>query len=161
MLVGYVLRKVNMITFERATDLHLPDLVALLANDPLGSTREDASIPLHPSYRSAFDAIMADKNQFLLVALIDQKVVGTLQLSFIPGLAHLGAWRGQIEAVRVHQDHRGSGLGRAMFEWAIDRCRERGCEIVQLTTDKSRQRAHRFYERLRFEATHEGYKLKL
>ncbi len=150
-----------MITFEQAKEHHLPEIVAMLANDPLGIAREDASEPLNPAYVAAFNAIMADKNQLLVVALLDQTVVGTLQLSFIPGLALTGAWRGQIEAVRVDQDHRGSGLGQTMLEWAIARCGERGCSIVQLTTDKSRKEAHRFYERLGFRATHEGYKIRL
>ncbi len=150
-----------MIRFEPAQKHHLPDIVAMLANDPLGSAREDVSEPLNPAYVAAFNAIVADKNQLLVVALLGQAVVGTLQLSFIPGLALTGARRGQIEAVRIHQDHRGSGLGRTVLEWAIARCRERGCSIVQLTTDKSRKEAHRFYERLGFQATHEGYKLRL
>jgi len=150
-----------MITFEKAKEHHLPDIVAMLANDPMGSAREDASEPLNPAYLAAFDAIMADKNQLLVVALLDAAVVGTLQLSFIPGLALTGAWRGQIESVRIRQDHRDTGLGGTMIEWGIDRCRERGCRIVQLTTDKSREDAHRFYERLGFKASHEGYKLKL
>lgn len=150
-----------MITFEPAQAHHLPDIVAMFANDPLGSTREDASEPLNPAYLAAFDAIVADKNQLLVVALLDRTVVGTMQLSFIPGLALTGSWRGQIESVRIRQDHRDTGLGQTMLEWAIDRCRERGCRIVQLTTDKSRKDAHRFYERLGFEATHEGYKINL
>lgn len=150
-----------MITFEPAKAHHLPDIVAMLANDPLGRTREAVSEPLNPAYVAAFDAIVADKNQLLVVALLDRTVVGTLQLSFIPGLALTGAWRGQIESVRIRQDKRDAGLGETMIEWAIDRCRERGCRIVQLTTDKSREDAHRFYERLGFEASHEGYKLKI
>ncbi len=150
-----------MITFEQAQEHHLPDIVAMLANDPLGGAREVVSEPLNPAYVAAFDAIVADKNQLLVVALLDQTVVGTVQLSFIPGLALTGAWRGQIEAVRIRQDHRGSGLGRVMLGWAIARCRERGCSMVQLTTDKSRKEAHQFYERLGFQATHEGYKLSL
>jgi GNAT superfamily N-acetyltransferase len=88
-------------------------------------------------------------------------VVGTLQLSFIPGIAHTGTWRGQIEAVRIAADRRSSGLGQEMFEWAIAQCRGRGCRLVQLTTDKSRPDAHRFYERLGFVASHLGYKLTL
>jgi len=150
-----------MITFEQAKEHHLPDIVAMLANDPLGSAREDASEPLNPAYLAAFNAVTADKNQFLAVALLDAAVVGTLQLSFIPGLALTGAWRGQIESLRIRQDHRDAGVGGTMIEWAIDRCRERGCRIVQLTTDKSREDAHRFYERLGFKASHEGYKLRL
>ena len=150
-----------MIIFEQAKEHHLPDIVAMLANDSLGSAREDASEPLNPAYLAAFNAVTADKNQLLVVALLDAAVVGTLQLSFIPGLALTGAWRGQIESVRIRHDHRDAGLGGTMIEWAIDRCRERGCRIVQLTTDKSRKDAHRLYERLGFEASHEGYKLKL
>lgn len=150
-----------MITFEQAKPHHLPEIVAMLANDPLGSAREDVSEPLNPAYIAGFQAITDDPNQLLTVALLDRTVVGTLQLSFIPGLALTGAWRGQIESVRIRQDHRDAGLGRTMLEWAIDRCRERGCLLVQLTTDKSRSDAHRFYERLGFEASHEGYKLKL
>jgi GNAT superfamily N-acetyltransferase len=88
-------------------------------------------------------------------------VVGTLQLSFIPGIARTGAWRGQIEAVRIAQALRGSGVGQQMFEWAIAQCRARGCTLVQLTTDKGRPDAHRFYEKLGFVASHEGYKLGL
>jgi ribosomal protein S18 acetylase RimI-like enzyme len=150
-----------MIHFQQAQDHHLADLVALLADDPLGSAREDPSVPLDPGYVEAFDAITADTNQLLVVALLDQTVVGTLHLSFIPGLALMGAWRGQIESVRIRRDHRDAGLGQAMIEWALERCREKGCRIVQLTSDKSRTEAHRFYERLGFEATHEGYKLRL
>lgn len=150
-----------MIRLERAKAHQLPDIVAMLADDPLGSAREDVSEPLNPAYAAAFDAVMADGNQLLAVALLDQTVVGTLQLSFIPGLALTGAWRGQIESVRIRRDHRDAGLGRTMIEWAIDRCRERGCRMVQLTSDQSRKEAHGFYERLGFQATHKGYKLRL
>ena len=107
------------------------------------------------------EAIAADTNQQLVVAVQGDTVVGTLQLSFIPGMARRGAWRGQIEAVRIAAPLRGSGLGHRMFEWAIDTCRARGCQLVQLTTDKTRSDAHRFYESLGFVASHEGYKLTL
>ena len=139
----------------------LEAIVAMLANDPLGSGREDASLPLGEAYLEAFDALDQDPNQLLTVAIAEGQVVGTLQLSFIPGLARTGMWRGQIEAVRIAQDFRNSGLGQQMFQWAIARCEERGCGLVQLTTDKTRPDAHRFYERLGFEASHIGYKLKL
>jgi GNAT superfamily N-acetyltransferase len=101
------------------------------------------------------------RNQYQLVASSDNKIIGTLQISFIPGLARLGAWRGQIEAVRIHSSHRSEGLGRKMFEHAIEICRKHGCFLVQLTTDKTRKDAHRFYDQLGFKATHEGYKLSL
>jgi ribosomal protein S18 acetylase RimI-like enzyme len=149
------------IAFRRATLADLPAIVALLADDALGSGREDASLPLQAAYLEAFDAVDQDPNQLLAVAVAGAEVVGTLQLSFIPGLSRLGSWRGQIEAVRIHSNHRGGGLGQAMFDWAIARCRERGCVLVQLTTDRTRPDAHRFYERLGFEATHLGYKLAL
>ena len=148
-------------TFRDAEESDLPAIVALIAADQLGRTREDPGPPLAPGYGTAFRAIAADPNQQLVVATDGAEVIGTLQLSFIPGIARNGAWRGQIEAVRVAADHRGAGLGQALFEWAIARCRSRGCALVQLTSDKARPDAHRFYERLGFVASHEGYKLTL
>ena len=136
-------------------------VVALLADDEMGRMREDASPDLHSGYIHAFAAIAADPNQRLLVAEQDGAIVGTFQLSFLPGLSFRGAWRGQIEAVRIAAHLRGQGLGREMIQWAIDRCRERGCRMVQLTTHKSRERAHAFYERLGFEPSHVGMKLHL
>ena len=112
-------------------------------------------------YLEAFAALARDPNQLLAVAEIASVVVGCLQLTFIPGLSRLGMWRGQIESVRVAADHRGSGLGRQLFEWAIAECRARGCGLVQLTTDKTRPDAKRFYESLGFRASHEGMKLSL
>lgn len=147
--------------FRRATYTDLPSIVRLLADDALGSSREDISLPLSEAYTSAFRAIGADPNQFLAVACEAGEIVGTLQMSFIPGLARTGAWRGQIEAVRIAAHHRGGGLGRRMFEWAIEECRKRGCTLIQLTSDKDRQGAHRFYEQLGFIDTHIGYKLTL
>lgn len=147
--------------FRRATADDLPAIVALLAADQLGATREDASLPLSSDYTQAFAAIDADTNQSLAVGEKDGAVIATLHLTYIPGLSRRGSWRGQIEAVRVSEMHRGEGIGEAFFEWAIERCRERGCSLVQLTTDKTRNDAHRFYDRLGFEASHVGYKLKL
>lgn len=147
-----------MTTFRAATISDLPALVAMLADDPLGQARET---PGDPAYAAAFAAIAADPNQLQAVAELAGEIVGMLQLSFIPGLARTGAWRGQIEAVRITAAHRGAGLGQAMFEWAIEQCRARGCSLVQLTTDRSRPDAHRFYERLGFEASHVGFKLAL
>lgn len=139
----------------------VPVLVAMLADDVLGREREAPGLPLAQGYLDAFAAIEADPNQLLAVAEAEGAVAGMLQVTFIPGLSHRGAWRGQIESVRVAASQRGSGLGQRMIEWAVEQCRARGCNIVQLTTDKSRTDAHRFYARLGFQATHEGFKLKL
>ncbi|MFD5249483.1 GNAT family N-acetyltransferase [Amycolatopsis sp. NPDC058340] len=133
-------------------------IVGMLADDQIGSTRDSAD-DLTP-YLKAFEQIDADPAQLLIVADDDGEAVGTLQLSIIPGLARKGALRGQIEAVRVRASHRGSGLGGELMAWAIDESRRRGCALVQLTSDVKREDAHRFYERLGFEATHTGFKLK-
>lgn len=151
----------NDLTFRRASAADLEDIVALLADDELGRKREDPDPPLNPRYIDAFAAIDADRNQFLAVVEEGGQIVGCLQLSFIPGLSRLGLWRGQIESVRIASTRRGGGLGKRMFEWAIEECRKRGCEIVQLTTDKCRTEARRFYEGLGFVASHEGMKLTL
>jgi GNAT superfamily N-acetyltransferase len=147
--------------FRAATAEDLPAILAMLIDDELGKLREDLSTPLNPAYLAAFDAIDRDPNQLLAVADRDGVVVGCFQLSFLAGLSHDGAWRGQIEGVRIAASQRGSGLGKAMMEWAIAQCRARGCRMVQLTTDKRRHDAHRFYARLGFVASHEGMKLEL
>lgn len=149
------------LVFRRARQDDLPGIVAMLADDALGAGREDPSVPLNPRYTAAFTAIQQDPNQFLAVAEQGSHLVGCLQLSFIPGLSRLGLWRGQIESVRIASTHRGAGLGRAMFEWAIEQCRIQGCGLVQLTTDRARPDARRFYESLGFTASHDGMKLKL
>lgn len=152
----------NDIKFRRATLADLQAIVAMLADDEIGRQREEPGLPMSPKYAAAFAAIDADPNQFLAVVEGDNGVVaGCLQLSFIPGLSRTGLWRGQIESVRIASSRRGSGLGRKMFEWAIAMCRERGCGLVQLTTDKTRPDALRFYESLGFEASHDGMKLSL
>jgi ribosomal protein S18 acetylase RimI-like enzyme len=139
----------------------LPAIVSLLADDALGKTREDPGEPTKRAYLEAFAAIQRDENQLLAVAVSAGEVVGCLQLSFIPGLSRRGMWRGQIESARIAAAQRGGGLGRTLFEWAIAQCRARGCGLVQLTTDKSRPEAKRFYEALGFKASHEGMKLAL
>ncbi len=149
------------VTIRRAESGDLGAIVDLLADDPLGAGRETAVRPLDRAYADAFQAIDADPHQLLVVAERAGHIVGCLQLSFIPGLTRRGMWRGQIEGVRVATDERNGGLGRRLFEWAIQRCRERGCGLVQLTTDKTRPDAHRFYESLGFAASHEGMKLPL
>jgi GNAT superfamily N-acetyltransferase len=151
----------TMITFRKARAADLPAIVAMLADDPLGAAREDASLPLAQGYVDAFDAIDADPNQLLAVAVDGGEVIGTLQITFLAGLSRKGAWRGQIEAVRVAGHRRSGGIGRLMFVWAIGECRARGCNLVQLTTDKGRADAHRFYDSLGFTGSHIGYKKAL
>lgn len=147
---------------RRAVDTDVPAIVDLLAADQLGASRDGIQGGDLTPYQRAFEAIDVDPAHLLLVVTAaDAAVVGTMQVSFIPGLARRGALRAQIEAVRVHAAHRGRGLGREMFTWAIDEARRRGCALVQLTTDKARTDAHRFYERLGFVASHEGLKLLL
>jgi GNAT superfamily N-acetyltransferase len=136
-------------------------IVRLLADDTLGAQREQATIPLPVSYYQAFEAIDADPNNELLVAELEGAVVGTLQLTIMPSLTYQGGPRAQIEGVRIAADRRGDGLGAQLVEWAIERARARGCHMVQLTTDKQRPDALRFYQRLGFRATHEGMKRRL
>ena len=139
----------------------LESLVALLSNDPLGSKREDASIPLNRGYIEAFEAIARDPSNELLVVELEGALVGMLQLTFIPYLTHIGSWRCLIEGVRIHSDYRGQGFVEQMFGHAIELAKNKGCTIVQLTSDKQRPDAIRFYEKLGFKATHEGFKLAL
>jgi GNAT superfamily N-acetyltransferase len=152
----------STVALREAVAEDVPVLVQLLAADQLGSTRDGISVAadLQP-YLRAFDAIDADPAHLLLVAAEGTQILATMQLSFLPGLARHGALRAQIEAVRVRQNQRSRGLGAALFEWAIQEARRRDCALVQLTTDKSRADAHRFYERLGFVASHEGLKLTL
>jgi GNAT superfamily N-acetyltransferase len=150
------------VTLRAARQSDIPALVRLLAADQLGATRDGVRDATDlTAYTAAFEAIDADPAHILVVAELAGEVVGTMQLSFLPGLARRGALRTQIEAVRVADGSRGSGLGAGMISWAIDEARRRGCALVQLTTDKSRLDAHRFYQRLGFVASHEGMKLAL
>ncbi|MET8814549.1 GNAT family N-acetyltransferase [Streptomyces sp. NPDC004549] len=144
---------------RRARPDDIPAIVAMLADDPLGAQRESPD-DLTP-YVAAFERLAADPNQHLVVAVLEGRVIGTLHLTIIPGLSRKGATRALIEAVRVHADQRGSGLGSALIRWAVERSRELDCTLVQLTSDKTRTDAHRFYERLGFTASHEGFKLNL
>jgi GNAT superfamily N-acetyltransferase len=148
-------------TIRDAEERDLPAIVALYADDELGATREQPGEPLAAEYRRAFAAITDDPRTRLVVAEADGHVVATLQLTFLPHLVRLGGERAQIEAVRVASSRRGSGLGRELLGWAVDRARDRGCVLVQLTTDASRPDARRFYESLGFTASHVGMKLGL
>lgn len=142
-----------------ATTEDIPAIVAMLADDPLGARRESPD-DLAP-YLAAFERIASDGGQRLVVAVRDGRTVGTLQLTVIPGLSRQGATRSIIEAVRIHADERGGGLGTRLIEWAVEESRREGCVLVQLTSDATRTDAHRFYERLGFEASHVGFKLAL
>ncbi|WP_078964801.1 GNAT family N-acetyltransferase [Streptomyces sp. IGB124] len=142
-----------------ATETDLPAIVAMLADDPLGATRESPQ-DLTP-YRTALERLTGDPNQHVVVAVRAGRVVGTLQLTIVPGLSRRGATRSIIEGVRVHADERGSGLGTRFIEWAIEKSRAENCALVQLTSDVTRTDAHRFYERLGFTASHVGFKLQL
>ena len=137
----------------------IPAIVGMLADDPLGSQRESPD-DLTP-YLAALERLAADPNQHLVVAVREGRVVGTLQLTIVPGLSRKGATRSIIEAVRIHGDERGSGLGTQLIEWAIDESRRQDCQLVQLTSDVTRTDAHRFYRALGFAQSHEGFKLFL
>ncbi|MEU4034160.1 GNAT family N-acetyltransferase [Streptomyces collinus] len=144
---------------RRATAADVPAIVGMLADDPLGAQRESPD-DMTP-YRAALERLEADPNQHLVVAVREGRVVGTLQLTVVPGLSRKGATRSIIEGVRVHADERGSGLGTRLIEWAVEESRHLECQLVQLTSDSSRTDAHRFYERLGFTASHVGFKLPL
>ena len=142
-----------------ATVGDLSEIVAMLADDPLGAGRESPD-DLTP-YRAAFQRLADDPNQRLMVAVRADRVVGTLQLTVVPGLSRRGSTRSVVEVVRVHTDERGSGLGTRLIQWAVDESRRQNCQLVQLTSDATRTDAHRFYERLGFVASHVGFKLAL
>ncbi|MER5947493.1 GNAT family N-acetyltransferase [Streptomyces sp. NPDC001904] len=137
----------------------VPAIVAMLADDPLGAQRETPD-DLAP-YLAAHARLAADPNQHLVVAVREGRIVGTLQLTVIPGLSRRGTVRSIIEAVRIRADERGGGLGTQLITWAVDESRRQGCQLVQLTSDATRTDAHRFYERLGFTASHVGFKLQL
>jgi ribosomal protein S18 acetylase RimI-like enzyme len=150
------------LAFRAATEQDLPAIVALLADDALGARRESSVVPLPASYGAAFAAIERDpNNELVVVDAGERRVVGVLQLTFIPCITYQGGWRVIVEGVRVASALRSSGVGARLFRWAIERARERGCHLVQLTSDKARPDAIRFYEKLGFVASHEGMKLHL
>ncbi|MEU7587416.1 GNAT family N-acetyltransferase [Micromonospora sp. NPDC049230] len=147
------------VTYREAVRADLPAVIALLADDVLGKARDFTEVD--EAYERAFAAISADPRNQLIVAEQAGDLVGCLQITYIPGLGRHGAERSLIESVRVRSDRRGEGLGRDLMAWAIDQARQRGCALVQLTTDKARADAHRFYLSLGFVASHEGMKLAL
>lgn len=146
--------------FRKATINDVLVIVQMIADDELGEKREHFQIPLPSEYLKAFEKINADENQELIVVENeDLEIIGTLQLSFIQYLTYRGGIRAQIEAVRIRKDKRGLGIGKIMFEWAINRAKERKAHLLQLTTDKKRPKAIKFYEELGFKQTHEGMKM--
>ncbi|MET9650557.1 MULTISPECIES: GNAT family N-acetyltransferase [unclassified Streptomyces] len=149
----------NDLQIRPATAGDLAAIVAMLADDPLGAQRESPD-DLTP-YTAAFERLAHDPNQHLVVAVRADTVVGTLQLTIVPGLSRRGSTRSIIEGVRIHSEERGSGLGTQLIEWAVEESRRQDCRLVQLTSDATRTEAHRFYERLGFEASHLGFKLSL
>ncbi len=149
------------LTYRHALPADLPYLIHLVVEDSVISTNDDPAEAMHADYTQALAAIDAAPNEELFVVEEDGKPVGCFQLSYMPGLMRRGMWRGQIEMVHVEDGRQGQGLGSEMMRWAIERCRERGCGMVQLTSNKKRLAAHRFYERLGFAKSHEGFKLYL
>ena len=146
--------------FREATKTDLLQIVEMIADDELGKARENYQIPLPVEYLNAFEKINSDENQELIVVENeDLEIIGTLQLSFIQYLTYRGGIRAQIEAVRIRNDKRGLGIGKIMFEWAINRAKERKVHLLQLTTDKKRPKAIKFYEKLGFKQSHEGMKM--
>ena len=146
--------------FRKAEKNDVPAIVAMIADDELGKTRENFKKPLPESYYNAFENINGDKYQELIIVENNEfEVVGTMQLSFIQYLTYKGGIRAQVEAVRIRKDHRGTGLGTKMFEWAIERAKQRKVHVLQLTTDKKRPEALNFYKKLGFIDSHEVMKL--
>lgn len=149
------------INFRIAVEQDLDRIVEMLSDDELGKTRERYEQPLPESYIKAFQAITSDPNNELVVAYQGNEVIGVQQITFVPYITYQGGWRATIEGVRTAPSVRGKGIGTELIKWAIHRAKERGCHLVQLTTDKQRGDALRFYERLGFKPTHEGLKMKL
>ena len=151
----------NTLTFRLATADDLPDIVRMLSDDTLGATREKFERTLSDKYLTTFKKIANDTNQELTIVEMNGEKVATFQLTFIQYLTHQGGLRAQVEAVRTNSKHRGQGIGTKVFEYIINRAKERGCNLLQLTSDKKRTEAIKFYETIGFISTHEGMKLKL
>lgn len=155
------MRAMASVTFRIATVADLPTILALLADDAIARSRTGYITEPTPGVRAAFDELSSDPNNELVVGELAGEVIATLQLTYIPGLSRGGMRRALVEAVRVRADLRGQRIGEQLMEDAMARARARGCGIMQLTTDKRRTDAHRFYARLGFEASHEGMKRTL
>jgi GNAT superfamily N-acetyltransferase len=147
------------VIIRQAVHADLPAIIGLLADDILGQARDFPVVD--DAYERAFAHIDADPRNFLIVADDGEQILACMQITYIPGLGRHGAERSLVEAVRVRSDRRGQGLGHQLMIWAIEQAKTRGCAFMQLTSDKSRIDAHRFYARLGFVASHEGMKLVL
>ncbi len=147
--------------FREAHLEDIPSLVKMLSDDDLGELREDPSTPTNQRYLKAFFSIEKDPNNELTVVESSGEIIGMMQLTYIPYLTYIGSWRCLVEGVRINSKFRGRGLGTRLLRWAIARAKDKHCTIVQLTSDKQRPDALRFYEDLGFNATHEGFKLKI
>ena len=150
-----------MINFTEAKVKHLEGIIDLLTNDELGRNRENNTRPLLVAYQDAFKKITDSPDTYLIVGINKEKIIAVAQLNFLHYLTYQGGTRALIEGVRVHQDSRNKGVGKRLFEYLIETSKNNDCHIVQLTTDKSRPSAYKFYENLGFKATHEGFKLHL
>jgi GNAT superfamily N-acetyltransferase len=146
------------LTYRNATPEDLPFIVGLIVEDSVVATDDSVAAAREPDYDNALAAITADPNHEMFVVDNDGVPVGCFQLSYLPGLMRRGMWRGMIEVVHVSAAERNKGIGAEMMRWALERCRERGCGMVQLTSNKKRTDAHRFYVRLGFHQSHEGFK---
>ena len=151
----------SRLTYRTAMCGDLPFLIGMIVEDSVVSTGDDPADALHDDYVRALKTITEDPNQEMIIAELDGEPVGCFQITYIPGLMRRGSWRGLLEVVHVRADKRNLGLGSEMMRWAIERCRERNCGMVQLTSNKKRVEAHRFYERLGFVKSHEGFKYYL
>lgn len=149
------------LTYRKAAEADLPFIVKLLTDDAVRATDDRPDEPFHPRYVAALRELETDQNQMMMLAMLGDETVGTIQLTFIPGISGLGTKRCLVEAVHIAPTHRSKGLGSQMIQWAIDQARQRGCGMVQLTSNKKWLDAHRFYERLGFLKSHEGFKYYL
>ncbi len=148
-----------VLTFRLASNDDISTIIQMLSDDPLGANRERFEDPLPEMYYKAFNFINDDPNNELVVVTIDKNIAGFMQITFIPYLTYQGKWRALIEGVRVNKDYRSQGIGKQLFQWAIQRAKDRNCHLIQLTTDKKRPDAIRFYKSLGFVSSHEGMKL--
>ena len=150
--------EINLV-FQNATEEDVEKIVQMLADDPLGAKRESYELPLPQTYLDAYNTISDDLNNELVVARNGEVIAGFLQITFIPYLTYQGRWRALVEGVRVNKEYRGKGIGKQLFQWAIERAKQRNCHLIQLTTDKQRPDAIKFYESLGFTPSHVGMKL--
>lgn len=158
---GTHMNYMSEIKIRSAVRADLPAIVKLLAEDPLGKRRENFRIPLPESYVHAFESIKESPEHQILVALLHESIAGVMQLSMIPNLTYQGRWRAQIEGLRVKERYRDQGIGKMLVQHAINQAKLKHCVMVQLTTDKQRPEANRFYRNLGFKLSHEGLKLAL